>query len=99
MTSVAHPKEVFPLASEGGRIPHSNESPTGPATRPWILRFTRVPDATRATVRPAAVYDAELQVSVTPLGDPVVTFGQTHAPTIPDGNPADPPPLDEGTKD
>ncbi|MFH8403720.1 putative ATP-grasp-modified RiPP [Streptomyces sp. NPDC018019] len=98
MTSVAHPRESFPLAPENGRIPHSAESPTGPNTRPWILRFARVPDATRASVRPAAVYDPELQVSVSLFGDPL-TFAGTHDPTVPDGDVEDPPPLDEGAKD
>ena len=92
-------REAFPLAPEGGRIPHSTEPPTGPSSRPWVLRFARVPDAEQATVLPPAVYDEDLQVSVGPYdGDPLY-MGQTHSPTVPDGNMKNPPPLDEGTKD
>ncbi|MET9086186.1 putative ATP-grasp-modified RiPP [Streptomyces sp. NPDC004237] len=92
-------REAFPLAPEGGRIPHSTEPPTEPGSRPWVLRFARVPDAQQAHVLPSAVYDEDLQVSVGPYdGDPLY-MGQTHNPTVPDGNMKNPPPLDEGAKD
>ncbi|MFI2431321.1 putative ATP-grasp-modified RiPP [Streptomyces sp. NPDC018693] len=98
MTTVADLREVFPLALEGGRIPHSAEEPTGPTTRPWILRFARIPDAQQAVVLPPVKYDEERQVSVS-LYDGELPFMQTHTPTVPDGNVTNPPPLDEGTKD
>ncbi|MGW4750333.1 putative ATP-grasp-modified RiPP [Streptomyces sp. NPDC004290] len=98
MTTAVDLREVFPLASEGRRVPHSVEKPTGPGTRPWILRFARIPDATQAIVKPAAVYDEELQMSVG-LFDSPLPYMQTHTPTIPDGNVDNPPPLDEGPKD
>jgi len=91
-------RDAFPLAPEGGRIPHSTEPPTGPDSRPWILRFARTPDASQATVLPLAVYDPTLQMSVG-LFDGPLPFMQTHSPTVPDGNVKNPPPLDEGTKD
>lgn len=96
--AVTDVRAAFPLAPEGGRIPHSDEPPTGPATRPWILRFARVPDASQAVVMPLAVYDEELQMSVG-LFDGPLPYMQTHTPTVPDGNVKNPPPLDEGTKD
>ncbi|UFR06101.1 hypothetical protein KBP30_35170 [Streptomyces sp. Go40/10] len=96
--TVADVREAFPLAPENGRIPHSMEPPTGAETRPWILRFARVPDASQATVLPAAVYDEQLQMSVG-LYDGPLPYMQTHTPTIPDGNVKNPPPLDEGAKD
>ncbi|QKW08026.1 putative ATP-grasp-modified RiPP [Streptomyces sp. NA04227] len=98
MITLAHPREAFPLAPEGGRIPHSSEPPSAPETRPWALRFARTPDATQATVKPAALYDEDLQMSVG-LYDGPLPFMQTHSPTIPDGSITNPPPLDEGTKD
>ncbi|MFI1293901.1 putative ATP-grasp-modified RiPP [Streptomyces sp. NPDC020792] len=96
--TVVDVREAFPLAPEGGRIPHSTETPTGPDTRPWALRFARVPDATQTTVLPPAVYDPAVQMSVG-LYDGPLPYMQTHSPTIPDGNVKNPPPLDEGTKD
>ncbi|MEV7289659.1 putative ATP-grasp-modified RiPP [Streptomyces sp. NPDC093252] len=98
MATVADLREVFPLAPEGGRIPHSSEPPTGPVTRPWALRFARTPDATQAVVVPAAVYDDELQMSVSLYGGPLPCMA-TEEPTVPDGNVKNPPPLDEGPKD
>ncbi|MFI6249070.1 putative ATP-grasp-modified RiPP [Streptomyces sp. NPDC051016] len=92
-------REVFPHTPVGGRIPHSAEPPSGPDSRPWALRFARVPDATQADVLPAAVYDEDLQVSIGPYdGDPLY-MGKTSTPTVPDGNMKNPPPLDEGAKD
>ncbi|MEV6759466.1 putative ATP-grasp-modified RiPP [Streptomyces sp. NPDC051105] len=92
-------REVFPHAPEGGRIPYSADPPTGPDSRPWVLRFARVPDAAQADVLPATVYDEEQQVSIGVYdGDPLY-LGKTHSPTVPDGNMKKPPPLDEGTKD
>ncbi|MFI2199909.1 hypothetical protein ACH47Z_03800 [Streptomyces sp. NPDC020192] len=96
--TVVDVREAFPLAPEGGRIPRSTEPPTGPDSRPWILRFARVPDASQATVLPLAVYDEESQVSVG-LYDGPLPYMATHTPTVPDGNVKNPPPLDEGTKD
>ncbi|UGY91346.1 hypothetical protein [Streptomyces gobiensis] len=100
MATAAHPREAFPLAltSEGGRFPHSDETPTGPGTRPWILRFARTPDAAQAIAKPPAVYDDELQMSVSLYGGPL-PFMQTENPTVPDGEMENPPPLDEGPKD
>lgn len=96
--TVVDMREAFPLTREGGSIPLSAELPTGPDTRPWILRFARIPDATQAIVKPPAVYDEELQMSVG-LYDGPLPYMQTHTPTIPDGDPNNPPPLDEGPKD
>ncbi|MCC3772939.1 hypothetical protein [Streptomyces sp. UNOC14_S4] len=98
MTTVAHPREAFPLAPEGARLTHSSEPPTGPVTRPWILRFAQVPDATQAIVKPPSVYDEQAQMSIGLYEGPL-PYMQTHSPTIPDGNPNNPPPLDEGPKD
>ncbi|MFF5255327.1 hypothetical protein ACFY4K_25250 [Streptomyces leeuwenhoekii] len=98
MTTVLDAREAFPLAPEGGRIPHSTEAPTGPDSRPWILRFAAVPDATQAIAKPPAVYDQESQISIG-LYDGPLPFMQTHTPTVPDGDPGNPPPLDEGPKD
>ncbi|MCX4550212.1 putative ATP-grasp-modified RiPP [Streptomyces sp. NBC_01267] len=69
------------------------------SSRPWILRFVRVPDAQQATVVPETAYDDELQMSLTTDGNPVTVMANTHSPTIPDGSTTNPPPLDEGAKD
>ncbi|KAA6220664.1 putative ATP-grasp-modified RiPP [Streptomyces albofaciens JCM 4342] len=98
MTTFAHPREGFPLAPDGGPVPYGGEKPGGQATRPWILRFARVPDAAKAATRPDAAYDAVSQVSVGLLGEPL-PFANTHNPTVPDGSLTNPPPLDEGPKD
>ncbi|MFI5973488.1 putative ATP-grasp-modified RiPP [Streptomyces sp. NPDC051452] len=95
---VADMREAFPLAPEGGRIPHSTEPASNTSSRPWALRFARTPDASQATVLPLAVYDEELQMSVG-LYDGPLPYMQTHTPTVPDGNVQNPPPLDEGAKD
>ncbi|EXU63207.1 hypothetical protein Z951_37110 [Streptomyces sp. PRh5] len=97
-TATADVREAFPLAPEGGRIPYSSAPPSGPDTRPWILRFARIRDATQAIVKPPAVYDNELQMS-RGLYDGPLPYMQTHNPTVPDGNVKNPPPLDEGAKD
>ncbi|MCD9143630.1 hypothetical protein [Streptomyces albireticuli] len=96
MTTVAHPRDAFPLTPEGGRLVRSDEPPT--RTRPWILRFAHIPDATQATAKPPARYDDESQMSVA-LFDGPLPYMQTDTPTIPDGDPENPPPLDEGPKD
>lgn len=96
--SVAHPRESFPLASVDGRVPNSDEAPSASTARPWILRFARTPDAQQATVVPATVYDEGEQVNLALYGGPL-PFAQTESPTIPDGDPDNPPPLDEGAKD
>ncbi|EPH40322.1 putative ATP-grasp-modified RiPP [Streptomyces aurantiacus] len=98
MTSLAHPREAFPLAPADGRIPRSSEPPSSTATRPWILRFARTPDATQATTIPPTIYDPALQISVGLYEGPL-PFMETHNPTVPDGNVTNPPPLDEGAKD
>ncbi|MGW3166997.1 putative ATP-grasp-modified RiPP [Streptomyces sp. NPDC001142] len=98
MITIADPREVFPLTAEGARALHSSEPPSTAATRPWVLRFARTPDATQAIVKPPAVYDNELQMSVGLYEGPL-PFMQTHTPTIPDGSVDNPPPLDEGPKD
>ncbi|MEW9519291.1 putative ATP-grasp-modified RiPP [Streptomyces tubercidicus] len=96
--TLAHPREAFPLAPEGGRVPHSTEQPSGPTSRPWVLRYAQTPDATQAIPLPAALYDEELQLSVGVDTD-ILPFMQTHTPTVPDGSTTNPPPLDEGPKD
>jgi putative ATP-grasp target RiPP len=98
VATVTHPREAFPLLPEGGRVPDSNERPTGSSTRPWILRFARVPDSTQAIVKPPTIYDEESQMSVG-LYDGPLPYMATHTPSVPDGNVKNPPPLDEGPKD
>jgi putative ATP-grasp target RiPP len=99
VTTAAHPREAFPLAPEGGRVPHSTEAP-GPAdTRPYVLRFARIPDSVSALPVPARVYDQGRQVNVSDDGGLLTCMGNTHTPTVPDGSTANPPPLDEGPKD
>ena len=95
---ITHPREAFPVASEQGRIPHSSAPPSGPDSRPWVLRFAQAPDASQSTAIPSTVYDNELQLSVCMYGGPL-PYMQTHHPTIPDGSTTNPPPLDEGPKD
>lgn len=97
-TTISHPNEAFPLAPEGGRVPHSSEHPSVGAVRPWLLRFAQKPDATQATALPATLYDEELQISIGVDTD-LLPYMQTHSPTVPDGSTSNPPPLDEGTKD
>ncbi|MFJ6052289.1 putative ATP-grasp-modified RiPP [Streptomyces sp. NPDC092307] len=98
MSRLASVTEAFPLAPEGGRLPHSSEPPSAPETRPWALRFAQTPDATNATRLPAALYDEERQLSIGVDTD-LLPYMQTHSPTIPDGSTTNPPPLDEGAKD
>lgn len=98
-TAISHPREAFPIAPEAGRIPHSTEQPADSSTRPWILKWARVPDAQQATIVPETVWDDDLQVSRTLDGELIAVMANTHSPTIPDGNTQNPPPLDEGTKD
>ncbi|MEV6120748.1 putative ATP-grasp-modified RiPP [Streptomyces sp. NPDC052077] len=92
-------REAFPLTSAGGRVPCDGDAPSGVLTRPWALRFARVPDSTRAVLVPPHVYDAERQVNVSPDGGLLTCMANTHSPTVPDGSTANPPPLDEGPKD
>ncbi|MGP2438857.1 putative ATP-grasp-modified RiPP [Streptomyces sp. JW3] len=96
--TIADVREAFPLTPEGGRAPHSAESPTTASSRPWALRFARIPDSTGAIVKPPTLYDEELQMSVG-LYDGPLPYLATHSPTVPDGNVKNPPPLDEGAKD
>ncbi|MFE7429660.1 putative ATP-grasp-modified RiPP [Streptomyces sp. NPDC057545] len=98
MITIADPREVFPLTAEVARVLHSSEPPSTAVTRPWVLRFARIPDATQAIMKPPAVYDNELQMSVGLYEGPL-PYMQTHTPTIPDGSVDNPPPLDEGPKD
>ncbi|MEV6744161.1 putative ATP-grasp-modified RiPP [Streptomyces sp. NPDC051080] len=98
ITAIADPREVFPLAPRDAYALHGSERPSSATTRPWILRFARTPDATQAIVRPSAVYDNELQMSVGLYEGPL-PYMQTHTPTVPDGSMTNPPPLDEGPKD
>ncbi|WP_445269613.1 putative ATP-grasp-modified RiPP [Streptomyces sp. DSM 41634] len=98
MSRLASATETFPLAPEGGRLPHSSEPPSGPDTRPWALRFARTPDATNTVRLPAALYDEERQLSIGVDTD-LLPYMQTHTPTVPDGSTTNPPQLDEGAKD
>jgi putative ATP-grasp target RiPP len=98
LNPIAHPRESFPLASECGRVPHSSDTPSGPVTRPWILRFAIRPDSQQATALPPALYDEDQQISVGVDTD-LLPYMATHSPTVPDGSVSNPPPLDEGTKD
>lgn len=100
MSALASATEVFPLAPGPDRVQRSSEPLSGPDTRPWVLRFARTPDATRAVPLPAALYDERRQISIG-IGidtDPL-PYMQTHTPTVPDGSHTNPPPLDEGPKD
>ncbi|MEU9404002.1 putative ATP-grasp-modified RiPP [Streptomyces sp. NPDC048242] len=92
-------REAFPLAPPGGRIPHSEEAPSGAQTRPWALRFARVPDSTNAIHLPQHHYDPGQQVNLSYDGGLLTCMANTHTPTVPDGNVKNPPPLDEGAKD
>ncbi|MEU9400524.1 putative ATP-grasp-modified RiPP [Streptomyces sp. NPDC048242] len=92
-------REAFPLAPPGGRIPHSEEAPSGPQTRPWALRFARVPDSTNAIRLPQHHYDRDRQVNLSYDGGLLTCMANTHNATVPDGNIKNPPPLDEGAKD
>ncbi|WP_330331943.1 putative ATP-grasp-modified RiPP [Streptomyces sp. NBC_00536] len=98
MNRSASATDAFPLAPEGGRMPHSSEPPSGPTTRPWALRFARTPDATNAVRLPASLYDEERQVSIGVDTD-LLPYMATHTPSVPDGSITNPPPLDEGPKD
>ncbi|MEU6241074.1 putative ATP-grasp-modified RiPP [Streptomyces sp. NPDC047024] len=92
-------REAFPLAPPGGRIPHSEEAPSGARTRPWALRFARVLDSTTAIRLPQHRYDRDRQVNLSYDGGLLTCMANTHTPTVPDGNVKNPPPLDEGAKD
>ncbi|WP_413799176.1 putative ATP-grasp-modified RiPP [Streptomyces iranensis] len=92
-------RDAFPLTPPGGRTPDSTEAPSGPRTRPWALRFARVPDSTQAVRVPAHVYDHDRQVNVSDDGGLLTCMANTHTPTVPDGSTTNPPPLDEGPKD
>ncbi|MFF9570669.1 putative ATP-grasp-modified RiPP [Streptomyces sp. NPDC014685] len=90
-------REAFPLSC--GRLPFSTERPSGPETRPWVLRFARTPDSTGAVTFPDAFYDRDRQVSLSHDGGLLMCMANTHSPTVPDGSMTNPPPLDEGPKD
>ncbi|MFI1703088.1 putative ATP-grasp-modified RiPP [Streptomyces griseoruber] len=89
--------EAFPLSA--GKLPHSAEAPSGPDTRPWVLRFARTPDSTGAAIIPAHFYDTDRQVNLSYDGGLLTCMANTHTPTVPDGSTTNPPPLDEGAKD
>lgn len=97
-TLIGHPRESFPLTAPGGPVPYGEEPPTGPGTRPWVLRFARTPDSVDAVPVPDAYYDEHRQVSLTVHGGLMPCMG-THKATVPDGSVRDPPKLDEGPKD
>ncbi|MEV6758465.1 putative ATP-grasp-modified RiPP [Streptomyces sp. NPDC051214] len=97
--TTAQDREAFPLTPHGGRTPYSSEAPTGEGTRPWALRFARIPDSTGAARLPAHDYDPERQINLGSDGGPLTSMANTHTPTVPDGDPNNPPPLDEGPKD
>ncbi|CAM5656449.1 hypothetical protein GCM10010261_62730 [Streptomyces pilosus] len=97
--TTAPEREAFPLTLPGGRTPHSEETPSAPATRPWALRFARTPDSTGAARIPAHVYDHGRQVNISDDGGLLTCMANTHSPTVPDGSTSNPPPLDEGAKD
>ncbi|MCY0961489.1 putative ATP-grasp-modified RiPP [Streptomyces sp. H27-H5] len=92
-------REAFPLTPTGDRVPHSAERPSGPDTRPWALRFARVPDSTGAVTVPASFFDPQRQVTLSYDGGLLTCMAGTHTPTVPDGSVSNPPPLDEGPKD
>ncbi|MGW8066677.1 hypothetical protein ACVV2G_31445 [Streptomyces ziwulingensis] len=64
-------REAFPLTPTGGRTPYSEEAPSGEQTRPWALRFARVPDGSTSSELP--VYGA--QVTITPDGTTTLSRG------------------------
>ncbi|WP_435280172.1 putative ATP-grasp-modified RiPP [Streptomyces albogriseolus] len=97
--TTAPEREAFPLTLPGGRTPYSEEAPSAPATRPWVLRFVRTPDSTGVARIPAHVYDHGRQVNVCDDGGLLTCMANTHSPTVPDGSTSNPPPLDEGPKD
>ncbi|MEU2877147.1 putative ATP-grasp-modified RiPP [Streptomyces sp. NPDC007070] len=92
-------REAFPLTPPGGRVPFSDEAPSAPQTRPWALRFARIPDSTGAARIPAHAYDHHRQVNLSDDGGLLTCMANTHTPTVPDGSTTNPPPLDEGPKD
>ncbi|MFF0716945.1 putative ATP-grasp-modified RiPP [Streptomyces bauhiniae] len=92
-------REGFPLVAPGGRTPYSAEPPSAPQTRPWVLRFARIPDSTSAVRVPEHEYDRDRQVNVSYDGGVLTCMANTHTPTVPDGSTTNPPQLDEGPKD
>jgi putative ATP-grasp target RiPP len=81
-----------------GRVPRGDERPSGPDSRPWILRFARAPDRRQAVPAAEAFYDHQQQIFLPVHGDLLPYMG-THHPTVVDGDPKNPPKLDEGAKD
>ncbi|MFD8381605.1 putative ATP-grasp-modified RiPP [Streptomyces sp. NPDC059679] len=96
-TTLDRAREAFPLAAD--RLPLSTETPSGPDTRPWALRFARTPDSTGAVTIPLSFYDRDRQVNLSYDGGLLTCMANTHTPTVPDGSTTNPPPLDEGAKD
>ncbi|MFJ7419714.1 putative ATP-grasp-modified RiPP [Streptomyces uncialis] len=97
-TVISHPREAFPLTPRGGSVPYSEEAPSGPDTRPWVLRFARTPDSVGVVPVPDTYFDEHQQVSLAVGGGLMPCMG-THKATVPDGSITDPPKLDEGPKD
>lgn len=99
MTTIPLAREGFPLVAPGGLTPYSEEPPSAPTTRPWALRFARVPDSHSAVRVPEHAYDRDQQVNVSFDGGLLTCMANTHSPTVPDGSTTNPPPIDEGAKD
>lgn len=98
-TPLANALEQFPMTPVGGLFPRTDAMPSAPTTRPWILRFARTPDPATATAIPPAHYDQAQQISVGIFDPGLLPYMQTNAATVQDGDPNNPPPLDEGAKD
>ncbi|MFE5853188.1 putative ATP-grasp-modified RiPP [Streptomyces sp. NPDC056500] len=99
MTTVAHPvREAFPLVDKSARE-GSSQSPSGPSTRPWVMRFAATPDRRNLTAVPQTRYDEMKQVSVTLDGSELLPCMATEKKTVPDGDMKNPPPPDQGPQD
>jgi putative ATP-grasp target RiPP len=95
---LTNPSSAFPLGPAGFRYPDGQQPPSGPSTRPWILRYAAPPMPTNATTLPAFAYDPERQVNLDLFGGQLPSR-ETHKASVPDGSVDNPPPLDEGEKD
>ncbi|MCD0452833.1 putative ATP-grasp-modified RiPP [Actinocorallia sp. API 0066] len=89
--------EPFPLRPS--ERPPSDPAPAQSPARPWLLRFARTCDGSAAAPLPPAVYDPIQQISVGLLDPGLLPYMQTNKATVQDGDPNNPPPLDEGAKD
>ncbi|WP_326637711.1 hypothetical protein OG884_27850 [Streptosporangium sp. NBC_01755] len=97
-TTIASVREMFPMVPAQGQVLPSGEQPSITGSRPWILRLARVPDRTQATHISETFYDDERQISLQ-LGGGLLPYMATNKPTVVDGDPNNPPSLDEGPKD